>query len=169
MERLHWPRLLAVVVVSFLCVQDVWADRFTGRVVKIVDGDTIHVLDSGRNLYKIRLAGIDAPESGQDFGRVSREHLAGLVAGKTITVEWYKRDRYGRMVGKILLDGQDMNLRQVGAGLAWHYKKYSSEQSPDDRVQYADAETVARKERLGLWRDINPVPPWDYRRMKAIR
>jgi len=157
------------VVVSYLCVQDVWADTFAGRVVKVFDGDTIHVLDGVRNLHKIRLAGIDAPESGQAFGRVSREHLAGLIAGKTITVEWYKRDRYERMVGKILLDGQDMNLRQVSAGLAWHYKKYSSEQSPDDRVQYADAETVARKERLGLWRDINPVPPWDYRRMKAMR
>jgi endonuclease YncB( thermonuclease family) len=168
--REWWAGLRAGVLVLFFmcCLHSAWADVLTGRVVRVVDGDTVHVLDNVKNLHKIRLAGIDAPESSQAFGRVSRSHLADLVAGKTVTVEWHKRDRYRRIVGKILLDGKDMNLEQVSAGLAWHFKKYSSEQSADDRDRYAKAETVAREEHLGLWRDSHPIPPWDYRRTKAV-
>jgi endonuclease YncB( thermonuclease family) len=168
MERRYWQRFLVVVAVSFVCMQGTWANTLTGRVVKVVDGDTVHVLDTVKHLHKIRLAGIDAPESSQAYGRVSRSHLEELVAGKTVTVEWHKRDRYQRLVGKIQLDGKDMNLEQVSAGLAWHFKKYSSEQSADDRDRYAKAETVAREEHLGLWRDSHPIPPWDYRRTKAV-
>jgi len=162
-------QILFVAATAILGVQDLGADQLTGRIVKVVDGDTVHVLDSSRHVHKIRLAGIDAPEIKQAFGRVSRDHLAKLVAGKVVSVDWHKRDRYRRIVGKLLLDGRDMNFGQVTAGLAWHYKKYSSEQAPEDRVRYADAEVMARNGRLGLWRDPNPIPPWEYRRMGAVR
>ncbi|MFB3088146.1 MAG: thermonuclease family protein, partial [Acidiferrobacterales bacterium] len=106
------------------------ADSLTGKVVKITDGDTLYVLDANYQEHKIRLAGIDAPERRQAYGLASRKHLASIVAGKQVTVEYQKRDRYGRIVGKVLLDGIDVCLEQVKTGFAWHYKKYQHEQSP---------------------------------------
>ncbi len=141
------------------------ADTLTGKVVKITDGDTLYVLDANSQEHKIRLAGIDAPERKQAYGLASRKHLASIVAGKQVTVEYQKRDRYGRIVGKVLLDGIDACLEQVKAGFAWHYKKYQSEQSTEDRQLYADVEDKACDERLGLWRENNPNPPWEYRRL----
>ena len=99
------------------------------KVVKITDGDTIHVLDQAKTRYKIRLAGIDAPEKGQIYGKKSSNNLAKHIAGQQIEVEYDKRDRYGRIVGKVLYHGQDINLAQVIEGFAWHYKKYQREQS----------------------------------------
>jgi endonuclease YncB( thermonuclease family) len=79
-------------------------------------------------------------------------------------VEWYKRDRYHRIIGKVLVDGRDVNLEQVRAGLAWHYKYYEKEQPPEERYLYANAEEIARLDRVGLWRAPAPMPPWDFRR-----
>ncbi len=141
------------------------ANSLTGKVVKITDGDTLYVLDASYKEHKIRLAGIDAPERKQAYGLASRKHLASIVAGKQVTVEYQKRDRYGRIVGKVLLDGIDVCLEQVKAGFAWHYKKYQQEQSAEDRELYADAENKARNERLGLWRENNPIPTWEFRRL----
>lgn len=141
----------------------VQAETLTGRVVAVADGDTITVLDSLNQQHKIRLAGIDAPEKKQAFGQVSKQHLADLVFGKLVGVEWFKQDKYRRVLGKVLVGGQDANLEQVKAGLAWHYKKYAAEQPPADRRQYSEAEESARFNRVGLWRDSSPVPPWDFR------
>jgi endonuclease YncB( thermonuclease family) len=107
--------------------------------------------------------GIDAPEKKQPFGQVSKQHLSSLVFGKTVDVEWFKKDRYQRTLGKILLDGLDVNREQIKSGMAWHYKKYEKEQLPEDRQSYADSETAAQQRRVGLWGDANPVPPWDFR------
>ena len=117
----------------------------------------------------IRDGQIDAPERGQAFDTKSKEHLSGLVAGKTVTVDYRDYDRYQRILGKVLLGGEDVNLEQVEAGMAWHYKKYQSEQSVSDRVKYADAEREARRLTLGLWRDPDPTPPWNYRRASRER
>lgn len=113
--------------------------------------------------HKIRLSGIDAPELGQAYGRASRDHLAGQVAGKTVSIEWNKQDQYGRTVGKVLLDGKDKCLEQVRAGFAWHYKKYAEEQALEDRRLYSEAEQAARDTRRGLWQDREPVAPWEWR------
>ena len=86
------------------------ADSLTGRVVRVADGDTITVLDANNQQHKLRLFGIDAPEIKQAYGQASRKHLSALVAGKTVLAEWYKRDKYGRTVAKVLLDGQDVCL-----------------------------------------------------------
>ncbi len=91
------------------------------------------------------------------------------MTGKQVTIEYQKRDRYGRIVGKVLLDGIDVSLEQVKAGFAWHYKKYQHEQSLEDRQLYADAEIRAREGRLGLWRENNPNPPWEFRRLRRSR
>jgi len=98
------PRLIASVFFVFLS-PIVFADSLTGKVVKITDGDTLYVLDANYKEYKIRLAGIDAPERKQAYGLASRKHLALIVAGKQVTVEYQKRDRYGRIVGKAWLVG----------------------------------------------------------------
>ncbi len=157
-------RVIALCFLVFVSLA-AFADTLTGKVVKITDGDTLYVLDANYEQHKIRLAGIDAPERKQAYGLASRKHLLSIVAGKQVTVEYQKRDRYRRIIGKVLVDGIDVCLEQVKAGLAWHYKKYQHEQSPEDQRLYADAEHKARNERLGLWRENNPNPPWEYRRL----
>ena len=107
--------------------------------------------------------GIDAPERRQAFGTKSKEFLSELVGGQVVTVEYYDLDRYQRILGKVLLDGEDINLEQVSSGMAWHYKKYQREQTTADRIRYSDAEREARKQKLGLWHDPYPIAPWDYR------
>ena len=142
------------------------ADTLLGRVVGVTDGDTVTVLDATNTQYKIRLMGIDAPEKKMPFGQKSKEYLSDLVFNKQVEVEYSKRDKYGRTVGKILVEGVDANLEQVKAGLAWHYKQYQREQSPDDQLAYAQAEEQARAEMRGLWYDADPTPPWDWRKQQ---
>ena len=133
------------------------------KVVKVTDGDTVHVLDQSKTKHKIRLGGIDAPEKKQAFGNKSKQNLSSLIAGKSVEVEYNKRDRYGRIVGKLIKDGQDINLLQIKHGYAWHYKYYQKDQSKLDRVLYSSAEVEARGKTIGLW--IAPaMPPWDFRR-----
>ena len=135
-----------------------------GRVVRIADGDTITVLDGANAQHRIRLQGIDAPESHQAFGTQSKNNLSDMIFDREVTVEYDKLDQYGRIVGKILLDGKDVNLEQIKAGMAWHYKEYQREQSPTDRDLYAHAEDEARNARRGLWKDADPVEPSAFRR-----
>jgi endonuclease YncB( thermonuclease family) len=134
--------------------------------VGITDGDTITLLDSANRQHKIRLGGIDAPERGQPFGNVSRQHLAGLTIGKQAEADCPKVDRYERLVCRVLVDGKDVALAQLNAGLAWWYRKYANEQPPQERLTYEAAEDKAAVDRIGLWTDKNPVPPWEWRRLK---
>ena len=143
------------------------AETLVGKVVGVTDGDTVTVLDEQRQQHKVRLAGIDAPEKRQPFGSRSKEALSDKVFGKTVAIEWNKLDRYGRIVGKIVVDARDVNLGQIEAGLAWWYQKYSSEQSVADRKLYEQAEVNARMKRLGLWSEPAPTPPWDWRKFKV--
>lgn len=139
------------------------AEIITGRVVGVADGDTVTVLDQSNTQHKIRLSGIDAPEMAQAFGQRSKQSLSELVFAKHVTVDTDKRDRYGRRVGKILVNGADANLEQIKRGLAWHYKTYAREQSAEDREVYGAAEVAARASGIGLWRDAEPLPPWEFR------
>jgi endonuclease YncB( thermonuclease family) len=140
-----------------------YAATLPGRTIRIIDGDTIVVLGPGNAQYKIRLQGIDAPERGQAYGTKSKEHLSELVAGRFVVVEYEKRDRYGRIVGKVVVGKEDAGLEQIKVGLAWHYKKYQDEQTETDRQLYSEAETAARIKKFGLWQDPHAVPPWEYR------
>jgi micrococcal nuclease len=151
----------------FFLACSVQAETLTGRVVGIADGDTITVLDANRQQHKIRLAGIDAPEKAQPFGDRSKQNLATLVFDKQVVVESNKQDRYGRTVGKVQINGTDANLAQVKAGMAWWYREYAKEQSAADRRLYEQAEQQAQGQRLGLWADKNPTPPWDFRHAKT--
>lgn len=159
---IRWSAALAL----FLSL-NAHADTLLGKVISVADGDTITVLDADKVQHKIRLAGIDAPEKKQAFGNRSKESLSDLVFDKTVNVETEKRDRYGRQIGKVLVDGQDVNLVQVERGMAWFYRQYQREQSPNDRKLYEAAEDAAKAGRRGFWRDSDPVPPWDFRHGKS--
>ena len=137
------PFLLLLLTLATLPVH---AAMLTGRVVRVIDGDTIVVLDPDKVQRRIRLQGIDAPERHQAYGTKSRAYLSELVAGRTVEVAFSKYDRYGRILGKVIVNGEDENLEQVEAGMAWHYKRYQSEQSATDRVKYSDAEREAKAE-----------------------
>lgn len=140
------------------------AATITGTVVRVADGDTITLLDTTNIRYKIRLSGVDAPEKSQPYGMRSKKSLSDLVFGKIVRVDTYKADRFGRELGKVLFNGHDVNLEQLKRGLAWHYKAYELEQTPEDRRIYRSAEKEAASARLGLWLDPAPVPPWEWRR-----
>lgn len=135
------------------------------QVVGIVDGDTVTVLDLKlKRQITIRLAGIDAPEKKQDYGAAAKQKLSDLIFEKKVTILIYKQDRYGRSIGKILLDGRDINLMMVEEGFAWHYKEYENEQSAEDRKLYAAAEINARSAKTALWSLLNSIKPADFRR-----
>lgn len=164
MTMSHCTRIL-LLVATLLAANSAPADTLSGRVVAIADGDTVTVLNASNTQFKIRLMGIDAPEKKQAFGNRSKQSLSSLVFNKQVTVEYNKKDRYGRTVGKIIVDGIDANLEQVKVGLAWHYKQYQREQSEEDRLAYSEAEDKARNARRGLWQEIEPTPPWEYRKV----
>ena len=159
--------LQRVITLALALACSVNAETVTGQVVGVADGDTITVLDADKVQHKIRLAGIDAPEKKQAFGNRAKESLSDMVFDKTVNVETEKRDRYGRQIGKVLVNGQDVNLVQVERGMAWFYRQYQREQSPNDRKLYEAAEDAAKAGRRGLWRDSEPVPPWDFRHDKS--
>ena len=154
-------KCLAAILLALVCTAH--AETITGRVVGVADGDTITVLDADKVRHKIRLAGIDAPEKKQAFGNRSKESLSDLVFDQTVDVETTKRDRYGRQIGKVLVNGRDVNLVQVERGMAWFYRKYQREQSPNDQRLYEAAEDAAKAGRQGLWLDVVPVASWEFR------
>jgi len=142
------------------------AETIEGRVVGVSDGDTVTVLDGTKTQHKIRLAGIDAPESKQAFGQASKKHLSDLVFGRDVTLDCGKTDKYRREVCVVMVGGQDANLAQVKAGMAWWYRQYQREQSAAQRSSYEGAETAAKARRIGLWQEADPVPPWEWRHAK---
>jgi endonuclease YncB( thermonuclease family) len=134
-----------------------FAEEFTGKVVGITDGDTIKVLRKGEEV-KIRLEGIDCPESHQAFGNKAKQATSDLAFGKTVTVQAKGKDRYQRTLADIILpDGKNLNRELVRTGFAWWYRKYSKDES------LGKLEAEAREAKRGLWADKNPVPPWDWR------
>lgn len=157
--------LLGVLLVFCVGVAQA-AGVLSGRVVAVADGDTVTVLDSDRTQHRIRLAGIDAPERGQAFSNRSKQALSDMVFQRTVKVHWTKRDRYGRIVGKVVVDGRDAGLVLVESGLAWWYRAFARDQAPEDRVLYEVAEREAREARRGLWGQPGAVAPWEFRRVR---
>lgn len=139
-------------------------DILVGRVVAVTDGDTVKVLTPDLAEERVRLATIDAPERKQPFGAVSRRHLSDILYSKNVEIDWSKRDRWGRIVGRVIVGGKDAGLTQIRAGLAWHYTAYADEQSTEDRALYSAGEADARLSGAGLWADPAPTPPWEWRR-----
>jgi len=135
----------------------------TLKVVGVHDGDTLTCLSGEKQQIKVRLDAIDAPELGQPFGQASKRALSDMVFGKTVTVIQKKKDRWGRTIAHVLVDGKDTNLMMLEQGMAWHYTDYSNNR----RLQ--KAEDDARRAGKGLWADQGPVPPWDWRKTERQR
>jgi endonuclease YncB( thermonuclease family) len=137
------------------------ADKYiTGHVVKILDGDTYDLLIEDNTTVRIRMDGIDAPEKGMPFSKASKKYLGELCQGQTIKVLKSTEDRYGRIVGfSYLEDGRELSHEMLKAGFAWHYKQYNSD--PELSV----LENGARQARTGLWKDKNPMAPWENRKL----
>lgn len=165
-RRVGW---LAFVVLG-LTSQALLAAVIYGRVVGVSDGDTVKVLDAAHQLHTVRLMGIDAPEKVQPYGQRAKQSLSEMVFQRQVTVAWEKKDKYGRTIGKISAsDGADICLEQINRGMAWHYKQYKSEQPIEEQESYSRAEIEARKNKVGLWQDLEPVPPWEWRRTQNAR
>ncbi|MCX7176732.1 MAG: thermonuclease family protein [Proteobacteria bacterium] len=147
-----------------------------GQVVRVADGDTLTVADGRHRKIKVRLVGIDAPEKDQPYGREAKAHLASLVLGKAVDVEWDKRDIYGRVIGQVLVAPgncpacdkiRDAGLAQISAGYAWWYRSESRELTHEEKSRYALAENAARARHGGLWAAPAPMPPWEWRHGQA--
>jgi micrococcal nuclease len=135
--------------------------EFTGKVIKVVDGDTIDVLTDDMETIRIRFSGVDTPERGQPFGNNATRMVKELVAGEIVRIVSQGDDRYDRTVGDIYYDGTLINLALVEAGLAWHYVKYAP-----NRTDLAKAEQNARARNIGLWAGSHkPIAPWDWRKL----
>jgi endonuclease YncB( thermonuclease family) len=161
-----WPinRLNCLVIVVCLFIPSVaLAESFSGKVVKVSDGDTISVMHRG-SAQKVRLHGIDTPEKKQAFGNSAKKFTSDLVFGRVVTVQVVDIDRYGRIVGEVILpDGRSLNRELVRVGLAWWYRKYSRDKS------LGQLEEEARSARRGLWVDPSPIPPWEFREKEKVR
>ncbi|EEP4893650.1 thermonuclease family protein [Salmonella enterica] len=132
----------------------------TGRVVRVIDGDTVVVLTTSERTVRVRLTGIDAPEKGQPFGQRARQFLASRVAGRVVEVAGDRRDRYDRVLGTLWTDGRDINAELVCGGLAWAYRVRDVALNP----AYLQCENTAQEEKKGLWQAPSPVPPWQWRK-----
>jgi endonuclease YncB( thermonuclease family) len=135
--------------------------QFSGKVIGVSDGDTIKVLYQGRYPVTIRLYGIDTPESRQAFGTQAKLFTSQSTFGKTVTVYNKGGDRYGRTLGWVFVGKSCVNTELVRNGLAWWYRQYSP-----NEAKLRDLEVQARARRVGLWRDTNPVAPWQWRRSR---
>ena len=141
------------------------AETIIGMVVGVHDGDTLTLLDDSKTQIKIRLAEIDAPESRQPYGSRAKQELSGLAFGRPAAVQVQDLDRYGRTVGRVTVDGVDVNAEMVRRGAAWVYRKYAKDQS------LFTIEEQARDAKAGLWAlpEADQMPPWEWRKMSKAR
>ena len=148
----YLPLLLLLAGISVLA-----ETTHQGKVVKIADGDTLTLLVEKQQL-KIRLSDIDTPERKQPFGTRAKQALSELAFGKQARVVEVTMDRYGRIVGRVYVDGLDVNRELVAGGFVGVYRKYS------DDAELLELEAEAKQKGLGLWADPNPIPPWEWRK-----
>ena len=159
------PRsLFPALALVLLLAAPALAEDFSGRVVRILDGDTVEVLHGGAP-ERVRLAEIDCPEKAQAFGKKAKQFTADLAASQEVLVHAKGKDRYGRTIGEIILpDGRSLNRELVKAGLAWWYRQYSKDET------LGALENEARAAKRGLWADLDsaapPVPPWEWRKAR---
>lgn len=149
------------IIVFFLLPLYLISQTRKGKVVRVADGDTITILDSTNTQLRVRLYGVDAPEKGQDFSNVAKQFISDLCFSKIVSIDIKDIDRYGRTVGIVwTADSTNLNLELLRSGLAWHYKIF------DNSDDFAQAEHLARINKVGLWKKPNAAPPWEFRRKK---
>jgi len=152
-------KISAAIIILILIPSFLYAASWEGKVVGISDGDTIKVLKDGKQV-KIRLAAIDCPVKSQHYGQKAKQFTADMVAGKIVKIWQTDTDRYGRIVGFVFFGDKNLDKELLSAGMAWHYKQYSRD------PELAKLEFKARSARIGLWSERDPIPPWEWRKMK---
>ena len=152
-------RVWIAAFILFLSPSFALAD-FTGKVVGIIEGDSLRVMRNGKSEH-VRLHAVDCPEKGQPFGAKAKQFTSQEAFGKTVQVREAGRDRDGRTLAEVILpDGRSLNQELLKAGLAWWFRKYSR------NISLGDLEDDARLAKRGLWEDPEPVPPWDWRKTR---
>lgn len=146
--------------ILLLFIFPTFAYEITGKVVKVTDGDTVHILDDKNEKHKIRLADIDSPERKQPFGKQSKQMLSRLIFGKIVVADCTKKDRYKRDICTIIKGNVNINATMVASGGAWVYRKYYK------GSEYYDYENQAKSAGRGLWKtsEYQAVPPWEWRK-----
>ncbi|ENZ4286619.1 thermonuclease family protein [Citrobacter farmeri] len=147
---------MVLFVVTFSTTADI-----NGRIVRVLDGDTVEILETDNQLTRVRLAGIDAPEKKQPFGQRSRQALTSMVVQRTVTVTGTDTDHYGRLLGTVWLGKTDVNAAQIRNGLAWAYRFHGKAIRPD----YVILENEARRQAAGLWSVAGQTEPWRWRKL----
>jgi len=160
--------LFAIFSLLLLVSDDAFAGRtIEGMVKAVYDGDTVLLVTREESRLKVRLYGIDAPETkkpdmpGQPFGEIAKRTLMYKIIGRRVTAEIVDIDQFKRAVAVIRYSGRDVNREMVAEGFAWAYRQYLQGAYASE---YIGAEDRARSRRAGLWRDPNPTPPWEFRR-----
>ena len=154
-------------IIMLFCVNSFSANMY--KVLYVNDGDTIAVKKTENNketgkLIKVRLYGIDAPELNQDYGYASKEILIKLIRGKIVRIEGNKNDRYGRLLGTVYYNNENINERMVATGNAWWYEKYDKK-----NIKLKQLQENAQKNKFGLFGRKGYVAPWEFRKMKRNR
>ncbi len=164
-------------LVIFLQILLLTGTAYAGRTVEgmvkaVYDGDTVLLTTREESRLKVRLYGIDAPETkkpdkpGQPFGEISKRTLMYKIMGRRVTAEIMDIDQYKRSVAVIRYEGRDINREMVAEGMAWAYRQYLHGAYESE---YITSETRARSRHAGLWRESNPQPPWEFRKEQKKR
>lgn len=154
-------RKTLILIISMIMSVVLFATTIKGKVIKVADGDTVTIVEDNGKKTRVRFYGVDAPEKDQEYGIKSLDVLKKLIDGKQVEVNVKDKDQYGRVVGVVYCEGTNLNLYQLENGNAWWYKQYAK-----DNTEFSVAEDKARAQKLGLWKEENPTPPWQYRKEK---
>ena len=144
-------------VLIFICSNS-YSDSIEGEVIKIIDGDTIHIRHNSKT-HKIRLAYIDFPEIRQKYGQSVRMYLSDMIIGKTVRAQIYSIDRYNRLIAEIFFDNKNINLHLIETGKCLVYRRYAK-----GKTNYFIKEKLAKKYQIGLHGDTNFTAPWLWRK-----
>ena len=164
-EKIFYLFFRIIFICPLLSASSSFCEEIQVEVLRVVDGDTIDVL-YGEHVKRVRLKGIDSPEWDQPFGKQATAHLSSLIQDREVSIFYESYDSYGRLLGKIFVDGYDINLRMIKDGFAWWYRYYRDQLSLEDQVLYESAETYSKTLKLGLWQSENPINPYEWRKLK---
>lgn len=155
---------MVIVYGLFLTIEAAVAGTLNGRVVEIIDGDTFVMLDDAHEETHIRMLGIDAPEKSQAYGDEAKRYLSSLIFGEEVSVLNTRKDRYGRKLGRVVRDGEDIGLMMIREGYAWTYKAGKSKSLAD----YTSQQKSAKADRRGLWQQSRPMSPSRWRHRHSL-
>lgn len=161
MKILYYLITLSYLLCNYCCAQP---EEINGKVIGVIDGDTINILYGSNEQKRIRLFGIDCPEKNQDFGNNAKQCTSDLIFGKEVRIIVEDIDKYGRLVGLIYLNNNCINEEIINQGFAWVYRYYCNKTICVDWIKL---EELAQKNKKGLWSHENPIPPWEFRHGKT--